>query len=307
MIIVNPDFYVRPNFKISPFNTRHIDFNSRLEDDTYAKSYFDKRFGVNQWKYTLNGREAIKIALQKYNLSKKDVVTILTTSENIYISSCVTKEIENFCSWNRKIVPETKLIFVNHEFGYPYADMDKLLATGLPVLEDCCTTFFSEDESGKIGMYGDFSFFSFPKFFPIQIGGVLVSNNSKFKEGSDLLDNEYKLYIQKVVSHNLKMKDNILLKRKENFEYAVLLFRKLGFSERFTKNEKVIPSVLLLNNNGVIKDLNTLKTFLWENGVENSVFYGEDTFFIPNNQSLELHDIDYFFQLISHYIENNNL
>ncbi len=48
-------------------------------------------------------------------LPPDDVVTILTTSGNFYISSCVTAEIEKFCKWDREITDQTKVIFVNHK------------------------------------------------------------------------------------------------------------------------------------------------------------------------------------------------
>jgi len=306
MFIINPDPYTHPDYRISPFKTRDVAFNMQLKDDVYAESHFNKKFGKGNWVYTYNGREAIKMALATYQLTKNDIVTILTTSENFYISSCVTKEIEQFCNWNREIIPETTLIFVNHEFGYPYPTMEKVVATGLPIIEDCCTTFFSQDTNNRVGSYGDFTVYSFPKFFPIQIGGVLVSNTKIIKQTSTLLDKEHKNYIQKVVSYNLKNKVQLLQKREENFKYAVSKFVNLGFTERFENTNKIVPNSLMLNNNSIIKDLNTLKTFLWNHGVQSSVFYGEDAFFIPNHQSLSKIDIDYFFAIINEYILKYN-
>jgi len=141
MFVINPNEFLLPSFGITPFKTEYVAFNHLLSEDNFALDYFNNRFGNDNWSYTFNGREAIKIALEKYNLGKDDLVTILTTSENFYISSCVTLEIDAVCKWNREIVPETKLIFVNHEFGYPYPDMERLVSLGLPIIEDCCTTF----------------------------------------------------------------------------------------------------------------------------------------------------------------------
>ena len=72
--------------------TRDID----LTDLQRASDYFDERFGIENWKFTTNGRHAIEEALKNYNLSSSDIITILTTSQNFYISSCVTKTIEKF-------------------------------------------------------------------------------------------------------------------------------------------------------------------------------------------------------------------
>lgn len=306
MFVVNPDHYLMPSYRISPFKTEDLPKNAKVSHSEDCLRYFDNRFGAGKWQFTINGREAIKIALANYNLDKNDLVTILTTSENFYISSCVTKEIEEVCRWNREILSQTKLLFVNHEFGYPYPNMDRLLATGIPIIEDCCTTFFSQDESGQIGSYGDFAVYSFPKFFSMQIGGLVVFNQEKFTKNDSTLNSVQKQYITDVMSDQLQHQEQIIQKREENFDYAVKLFARLGFTPRFFKRDNVVPSVLLLNNNGVVKDLNALKTHLFNNGIQNSIFYGEDAFFIPNHNKMEQGDIDYFFEVIAFYLENYN-
>lgn len=298
MFIINPDTYLLPTYRISPFKTDFVAYNNQLPNDFFAVSYFDEKFGKDNWHYTFNGREAIELALESYNLEKTDLVTIVTTSKNLYISSCVTNSIEKFCRWNREILPETKIIFVNHEFGYPYPEMDSLVAIGLPIIEDCCTTFFSQDEKQLIGKYGDFSLYSFSKFFPIQSGGLIVSNKPKKASKSKLLDDMHIQYIENVISNNLIQEKELLQLKKSNFDYASTKFEAMGFTLRFPKSLNTVPSVLLLNNNGIIKDLNCLKIFLNNNGIQNSIFYGEDAFFIPNHQTLSVTDINYFVSVI---------
>ena len=302
MFIVSPDPFLTPCFRISPFKTEHIAYNWGLSESDFAVGYLDQKFGAGQWKYTYNGREAIKFALDNYELKNDDLVTIITTSNNFYISSCVTKEIEKVCLWNREIVPETKLIFVNHEFGYPYPDMEKIKSFGLPIIEDCCTTFFSQDRNDKVGSYGEFSFYSLTKFFPIQIGGILVSNVHNYIFKKSILKTTEVNYIQSVLSHNLIDVKNILDKRKENFHFAISLFSQLGFSLRFDKNQKIVPSVLLLKNNGRIKNLVLAKDFLMKRGIQCSLFYGEDAFFLPNHQNLSHIEIIFMFECIRDFI-----
>lgn len=304
MFVVNPNEFLLPSFGITPFKTEYIAINHLLQEDNFSQNYFDDRFGKENWSFTFNGREAIKIALEKYQLDKNDLVTILTTSENFYISSCVTLEIDAVCKWNREILPETKLIFVNHEFGYPHPDMERLVQLGLPIIEDCCTTFFSQNEAEKVGKYGDFTVYSLPKFFPIQIGGIVVSNKGELNAKSQILKENEIQYIKNVLSFNLKKQSEIIKKRKENFNYGLSVFTQLGFTERFLKNDKIVPSTMLLNNNGIIKDLNALKLYLSKNGIQSSVFYGEDAFFIPNHQSLSTIEIDFLFEIISFFIKN---
>lgn len=301
MYIFDPDPFLLPSYRISPFKTEHITLNHILLSDNFALNYFNKKFGVNNWSYCYNGREAIKFALSSYNLQKNDLVTILTTSENFYISSCVTNEIETFCRWNREIVPETKIIFVNHEFGYPYLEMEKIGRMGLPIIEDCCTTFYSQSEDKKIGSYGDFSLYSFPKFFPIQIGGLIVSNKKKTTDSRSKLNRDYTNYIEKVMSFYLRNEIELLQKRKENFVYELSLFAEFGFEERFLKNDNIVPTSLLLKNNRIIDDLPSLKTHLNNHGIQSSIFYGEDCFFIPCHQNMNKFDIEYIFNSVMNF------
>lgn len=306
MFVINPNEFLLPSIGMTPFRTEYISVNNNLGNDDYSLNYFNDRFGKNHWCFTYNGREAIALALQYYKLEKDDVVTILTTSNNFYISSCVTLEIDEVCRWNREIVPETKLIFVNHEFGYPYVDMDYLVSLGIPIIEDCCTTFFSQDQNNKVGKYGDFAVYSLPKFFPIQIGGIITSSKIDISSFKSKCTNIEIRHILNVMSSQLKQLDSILPKRKENFNYAVDLFATIGFSTRFIETTEIIPYALLLNNNRVVNDLTRLKKYLSSNGIQSSVFYGEDGFFIPNHQSLTTTEIDFLFEVITFYLKNVN-
>jgi dTDP-4-amino-4,6-dideoxygalactose transaminase len=305
MFIINPNEFLLPHIGMTPFKTEHITINHMLPEDNFSFDYLNKKFGHKSWNFTYNGKEAIELALNSYNFQKDDLVTILTTSNNFYISSCVTKEIEKVCRWNREVVADTKLIFVNHEFGYPYPDMEKIKSLGMPIIEDCCTTFFSQDINDNVGKYGDFTIYSLPKFFPLQIGGILVSNIYAGTIKSRLTSMETK-YIINTLSNSLKDQDNILHNRAKNYNYGLKLFSMMGFEERFVKEQKVVPYAMLLRNNGIIKDLNNFKLYMTKNGIQNSVFYGEDGFFIPIHQSLNIYEIQFINELISHYIRHNN-
>ena len=306
MFVINPDQFLLPTYRLCPFKTDYVASNSLLPDDDFAVSYFNNKFGEGNWLYTFNGREAIQLALETYQLEPTDLVTILTTSQNFYISSCVTKTIEKFCRWNRELLPETKLIVVNHEFGFVHQQMEELVATGIPIIEDCCTTFFSQDSNNTIGKYGDFSTYSLTKFFPIQIGGILVNNKGISKINTSSLNSQQTQYIQNTISNQLKNNQIQLDERKKNYDYLLELLSPLGFTARFENTELTVPYVLVLKNNGVINDLNELKIFLTNNGIQSSVFYGEDAFFIPCHQNLEDLDLSYFSQVIQEIINRKS-
>ena len=176
MYIINPDQYLLPSYRISPFRTIDIAINNKLQEDDAIDSYFTQRFSNRPFSYFKDGKSAINEALAYYDLKKDDTVTILTTTNNFYISGCVTAEIEKFCNWSREMTPKTKVIFVNHEFGHPYENLEALKKYKLPIIEDCAHSFFSKDKNNTMGTIGDFVIYSFPKMFPIQIGGLLVSN-----------------------------------------------------------------------------------------------------------------------------------
>jgi len=299
MIVLNPDPYLLPAYRISPFQTRDLSKNHLLQDNNLIDSYFQQRF-MGQYIYTENGREAIHIALSQLGLKKDDVVTILTTSGNFYISGCVTKEIEKFCTWSRKIQPETKVIFVNHEFGYAYNELEELKKLGLPIIEDCASSFYTKGKNKNVGNVGDYVIYSFPKMFPIQIGGLLINNTSLGIQPS--MDKKRLQYIKNVLSTYVAEENEIVARRWENYQYLKSEFLKLGFSERFDQQEGQVPSVFMFSSNLVKINLAKLKEFYFIHGVQCSVFYGEDAFFIPVHQRLEKEDLDYFIKIMEMFL-----
>lgn len=303
MFVLNPDMYSLPAYRIGPFRTCDVGINHRLPVDNAIDRYFEKRFAGKQYRITSNGRSAINTALKYYSLKREDVVTVLTTTDNFYISGCVTKEIEKFCKWSRKIEPETKLILVNHEFGYPHPDLAGLKKHGVPIIEDCATTFFSQDRKGDIGNIGDFVIYSFPKFFPIQIGGLLVSSVSLNGALVPQYDATAVRYIKNVLSYYITRSADLLRDRLRCYAQLKERLAAVGLVERFPLEEGVVPSVFMFRRGEVLIDLPALKSYLYAHGIQCSVFYGEESFFIPAHQALTDDDIHYFSEVITSFIE----
>ena len=301
MFVLNPDPYLLPCYRISPFQTKDMHHNNALAQSDLIDDYFGDRFPQREYGYVADGRKAINIALQQYQLQKNDVVTIFTSSGNFYISSCVTKEIEKFCLWSRQIEPATKLLFVNHEFGYPYKKINELKKYNLPIIEDCCHSFFSTDKENTIGNTGDFAIYSFPKMFPIQVGGLLVAKN-KFSNSNDQNIDPAKLrYVKNVLSHYILQKDAIIAKRIENYIYLENRLNKTYLDQRFKLSTGVVPGVFMFRVKSKSIHLPELKNHLYAHGIQCSVFYGEHCFFIPVHQNLVKPDLDYFIEVISSY------
>jgi len=304
MFVLHPDPYLLPSYGISPFTTDNISRNHKLPDDDSIDDYFTERFKGKHYQYTLNGRESINIALSHYHLQKDDIVTILTTTGNFYISGCVTREIEKFCKWSRQIEPRTKVILVNHEFGYPYKDLLTLNNTGLPVIEDCAHSFFSKDENNTIGTVGDFAIYSFPKMFPLQIGGFLVNNKHCELPESSLLEDE-KHYIKNVLSYYIKSEREIIKERLINYTYLSQEFRKVGFVEHIKLVDGIVPGVFMFRKERGHISMPELKKHFYAHGIQCSVFYGEEAFFIPVHQALMEHDLTYFCEVLKSFIIYN--
>ena len=300
MFIIKPDPYSLPSYRIGPFRTIDISINNKLPEKNSIDGYFQNRFNNRHFSYCINGRSAIYKALDYYQLKKEDTVTILTTTNNFYISGCVTAEIEKFCNWSREMTPKTKVIFVNHEFGHPYENLEALKKYKLPIIEDCAHAFFSKDKNSLIGKVGDFVIYSFPKMFPFQIGGLLVSNIETEIESD--LDEPTLKYIKKVLSHYIKEKDIIIKKRIEVYKALKKELIALGFTERFKLKEGIVPGVFMFNVPDEAINLDRLKSYLWAHGIQCSVFYGERAFFLPCHQSLTDEDVRYFAFVIKNFI-----
>ena len=302
--IINPERFRIPQYAISPFSTEWIEKNYKIlqSDQPIDKDLLAHYFGDSL--YFKNGRSALYHALSQYQLSENDEVYIITTSGNRYISSCVTGEIEKFCKWSRQLSEKTKVIFVNHEFGTVYREMDQILKLNIPVIEDMAMSLFSTDDNKQTGAYGDFTIYSLPKFFPLQTGGILKINTPDYRQNTYEADVEWSIWLQKLLSFYLKDTETIKQSRRYNNVFFEQRLSPLGFKSRFVYSDHETPSVFMCLTPPSI-DLDGLKVFLQQNGVESSVFYGENAFFVPVHQHLKEEDIFFITTLINYFCDDN--
>lgn len=285
-------------YTISPYNDElYRQESSSKENIINLRLYLDSRF--ENWCYTERGRTAIFQALSFYNLQPDDVVTIFTTSGNYYISSCVTKEIEKFCRWSREIEHNTKIIFINHEFGYPYKHPESLLDYNLPIIEDCAYGFFTEDPNGKMGEIGDFVIYSLSKAFSSDFGGILKCNDRNFKL-STLLPEEYVAKLDTHISAQINDLANIKSSRLKNYNLFFENLHEIGIEPYFRLEEGIVPGVILFRWKDTI-DYPRLKQYMQHNGVESTVFYGKPAFYLPIHQNLNEDDINNICDMINNY------
>ena len=298
--VMAPDRYLVPAFKMSPFRTSDLALNRNLPFSADIDDYFSDRFKNRRFVYCANGRQAIGLALKHLGVGANSHVTILTTTGNSYISGCVTAEIEKLGRWSRELREDTNAVFVNHEFGFAFEQLLDLKRRNVPIIEDACYAFASDNGEHSLSRVGSFTVYSFPKFFPIQVGGLLV-----FEDRFDVeepVDAETKRYMQKVLSFHIQRLDVIKQARREHYRYLAARFQALGFPPRFELTDSTVPGAFMFKTGGTV-DLPALKTFLCNQGLECSVFYGEDAFFIPVNQALAKGELDYFYESVSCFVK----
>jgi dTDP-4-amino-4,6-dideoxygalactose transaminase len=297
--VLSPDKSLLPAYRISPFKTSDVARNRALPFSGSIDEYFRQRFSSRRFIYCESGRQAIHIALAALGLRRQDVVTILTTTGNLYISGCVTREIEKFCRWSRQVEPETKALLVNHEFGFPYEELRALRRFNLPIIEDAAHAFASNNREQSAGQVGDFVVYSFPKFFPIQTGGLLVFHEHHMID--EPLAPSARRYVQKVLSTHIDNLADAAKKRRENHEVLTTRFQQVGCTARFQLSENSAPGVFMFQTPAGV-DLPALKTFVQEHGIESSVFYGEQAFFVPVHDRLAPADLEYFGEVVSAFL-----
>lgn len=299
--LLTDDTFMKPSYRISPFTTGSIAANSHCQPDAAADEYFSTLLARYQQTWVRKAREAITLALVDLNLTPDDTVTIITTSQNRYVSGCVTKAIEQVCQWDRTLSARTSAILVIHEFGALVEDLESLYAQGIPVIEDYAHAFHSMPVEG---IKGDYVIYSFPKYFSIQYGGILLSKRPLQKTYT--LSPSVLNYLKAVISHQLKDIGSFRQKRVANHHYLTEAFKRFGCSPRFAWKNHETPSVFIFHVPSEIS-LPALKTFVQEHGIESSVFYGEQVFFIPVHHGLEEIDLDYFIFVYHHFLINNGI
>ena len=302
--VINVPEYLLPSYRISPFRTTDICKNKNIEKvgNTDPKEYLVSRFLGKKAHITDSGRSALGTSLGMLELEIDDIVTIFTTTNKSYISGCVTSEIEKYCQWSREIESNTKVILVNHEFGFSSQKMKEYSSLGFPIIEDFAHSFISDSTNRDVGYYADFLIFSFSKYFPIQIGGALLYNRKYHIPLHEKEDTNS--YITDVISNYIESISSIKLKRLENYNHYTKLFSNLNLVPYFIMYENDCPGVFCFEVPKKI-DLVKMKIFINSNGIESSIFYGENAYFLPCHQNLEECDIEYIYNVVKYFLEAN--
>ncbi len=175
-----------------------------------------------------NARSLLSKVLSKLKLTKHDVVSILTSSDAEYVSTCLTITAFNHASVSRVVNEKTKVVIVVHEHGYLYPDIvslvEKLRVCGVFVIEDCAHLLGRVDNGYYAGSLGDVALFSLPKVLPMESGGLLRGTRYQLRQLSLVNDGLKNSDIERAfyelqpywLSINQRRKDNYKV-IKENF------------------------------------------------------------------------------------------
>ncbi|WP_072905785.1 DegT/DnrJ/EryC1/StrS family aminotransferase [Malonomonas rubra] len=127
-----------------------------------------------------NGRWLIQSILAHLQLERRDEVAIITTSDQTYVSTCLSVSVFNFCKVSRLVTPATSIVIVVHEFGYVLENIAGKIKQwreqGKVVVEDCAHLFGVRTAEGTVGQWGDYAVYSLPKIIPAEAGGMLLAH-----------------------------------------------------------------------------------------------------------------------------------
>ncbi len=87
------------------------------------------------------------------------------------------------CDLKAKLTPKSKAVILPHMFGLP-ADIDEIMALGIPVIEDCAQAVGATFQKKPVGSFGTLAVFSFyaTKVMTTGEGGMVASHSQALLE-----------------------------------------------------------------------------------------------------------------------------
>ncbi len=140
------------------------------------------------------GRYAIALALRQIGVGPGDGVLVPAYHCSVMVYAVlwaravpVFYQLKSDLSVNlddvrAKLDSRIKVLLAVNYFGFPQ-DLSRLRhfcdEHGISLLEDCAHSFFGEHEGRPLGSFGDYAIASTVKFFPVTVGGCLVSSRMR--------------------------------------------------------------------------------------------------------------------------------
>jgi dTDP-4-amino-4,6-dideoxygalactose transaminase len=261
---------------------------------SFFAAYLNKDFGV----FTPNGRSALALVLNHLELNRSDEIWITTSFDYPNVSSCVTSTVFNFCKPSRVFSSATRAVLMIHEFGVVHPRRDEILKLckqqGIPLIEDCAHTFMSRDAGGyRAGEAGDWTIISFPKFYPVRRGGMLLGRE-EINVQDDLT--EAALVDLKNVSGMIAQTDAYGQARREVLQSMITATKHLGLtSPMFDVEGDVVGwffPVLVPNALFYFESL-------LARGVDCCIWHGTQIVALPLHQYLTSADLSFMFDALA--------
>ncbi len=298
-----------PPLSVIPCSLAAACENARIgcRDSKELNQLLMKRLGALEVVVGQNCRESLRGVLDCLGIqSPNDEVAVFTTSGKPYLSGCVSKTIDSAGSWVREtITSKTKAILVVHEFGYPYENVSRFRQFELPIVEDVAFSFNSRHLGGDlVGTRGDYAVFSFSKYFDIQIGGASARLNPDVPELPIEQNSNAVHYVKGVVLSQYSNIEPFAQTRIGLFKYYVERFRAIGVVPYFEDTMGVVPGVFLFRA-PTDWNLVQLKEYLWKRGIQCTVFYGDDAFYLPLHHAMDEATIDYLYWMVRSFLDEN--
>jgi hypothetical protein len=302
--LANPDYFYTPKISISPYDLKaNTGISYVLDNDFSAKNSVFKILG-NNVETSISGKDAILRVFKESIAKDSKTIAIVTTSGNRYVSKCVTDMLEKNLSKSIVDLEGADVIYIIHEFGKIIKEeiMRELRNQNKIIINDFAYSFGSLYYSGRSDFQNEINLTSLPKFLPVSHGG-LYSIPSELKKQDDEDTNPGKDLIlkieQKVLSESYLISSN--LKRKENLNKILMNIKRCGIESYFDESE-FVPGVAMLKSS-IQLDLDKLKVDLNRVGIESSIFYGENAFFVPVHQNLTELEIDYISSMVDYFVK----
>jgi hypothetical protein len=297
---VTPDAFYTPKISISPYNLKvELGKMKKIDQEFYSSNVIFTKLGSNI-KLSKSGKDAIVRIFNESQLINANLIAIVTESGNTYVSRCVTNTLNKVLSKTITTIEQAEVIYVIHEFGRILSTekMEKIRKLNKIILNDFAYSFSSLYLSNRDDFQNEINFTSFPKAFPVSNGGVYSIPNSLKITGKDSNQKEINIFADPNLFTNKYLQETSI-KRKDNLLKIIKKLQKIDAKD-FWIDDNYVPGVAMLTFSSSIQ-LENLKLQLNRVGIESSVFYGENAFFVPVHQNLTELEIDYITSFVKHY------
>lgn len=216
----------------------------------YRKLYHEKINAIFGTKHAYSfgsGRGAMYALLKCMGIGKGDDVLIqgytcvavpkavmYTGAKPVYADITLEDYSMSFDTMKKAITPTTKAVVVQHTYGIPCQDIEKICRyckeEGIYVIEDCAHTFGGSFNGKVLGTIGDAAFIStdHSKYISTSVGGIAITNDNKLGlKLEDFYNSADELTDQEVDAILFQLKDGIIWSNK--------YFNRIVWINKYTK------------------------------------------------------------------------